>query len=147
MVENPGLSYGLFHAVAQPVYSWGVVRQVEFHGVNIDIGLMRNLAWSRRYEKAECMAYHRMRAVHERAGAHGANCTRARRGFMLLHFFKNRSCRKLIVFLCLIFWIIAIPYTWIHWDQMGLVLKVFLVISEIIFIPDIKFFKSIIFDK
>ncbi len=22
MAENPGLSYGLFHAVAQPVYSW-----------------------------------------------------------------------------------------------------------------------------
>ncbi|OYD47744.1 transglutaminase, partial [Acidovorax kalamii] len=26
MVENPGLSYGLFHAVADPIYSWGVVR-------------------------------------------------------------------------------------------------------------------------
>ena len=32
VVENPGLSYGLFHAVAQPVYSWGVVRRVESPG-------------------------------------------------------------------------------------------------------------------
>lgn len=66
---------------------------------------------------------------------------------MLLHFLGNCSCRKLIVFLYLIFWLIAIPYTWIHWSQMGLALKALLVILEIIFLPDIKLFKSIIFDK
>ncbi|BFO53954.1 hypothetical protein [Acidovorax sacchari] len=44
MVENPGLSYGLFHAVAQPVYSWGVVRSVKFPGVSIDIGHKRTFA-------------------------------------------------------------------------------------------------------
>lgn len=82
-----------------------------------------------------------------RGGAHGANCTRARRGLMLFYFFENRSFGKLMVFLCLIFWLIAIPYAWIHWNQMGMIIKVFLVISEIIFIPDIKIFKSIIFDK
>ena len=30
VVENPGLSYGLFHTVAKPVFSWGVVRKVLF---------------------------------------------------------------------------------------------------------------------
>lgn len=66
---------------------------------------------------------------------------------MLLHFLRNSSYKKLIVFLYLIFWLIAIPYTWTHWNQMGLAFKVFLVILEIIFLPDIKLFKSIIFDK
>ena len=47
IVETPGLSYGLLHAVAQPVYSWGVVRRVEFPGVNMDIGHIRNLTWAK----------------------------------------------------------------------------------------------------
>ncbi|MBF9264385.1 hypothetical protein, partial [Paracidovorax cattleyae] len=42
MVENPG--YGLFHVVAQPVYSWGVMRSVKFPGVSIDIGHERTFA-------------------------------------------------------------------------------------------------------
>ncbi|BFO53553.1 hypothetical protein AVXHC19_03560 [Acidovorax sacchari] len=70
MVENPGLSYGLFHAVAQPVYSWGVVRRVEFPGVNIDIGHMRNLAWSRSNDKAQWVAYNRMRGQYMSALEH-----------------------------------------------------------------------------
>lgn len=70
MVENPGLSYGLFHAVAQPVYSWGVVRRVDFPGVNIDIGHMRNLAWSRSNDKAQWVAYNRMRGQYMSALEH-----------------------------------------------------------------------------
>jgi len=70
MVENPGLSYGLFHAVAQPVYSWGVVRRVEFPGVNIDIGHMRNLAWSRSNDKAQWATYNRMRGQYMSALEH-----------------------------------------------------------------------------
>ncbi|WP_225981594.1 hypothetical protein [Paracidovorax avenae] len=70
MVENPGLSYGLFHAVAQPVYSWGVVCRVEFPGVNIDIGHMRNLAWSRNNDKAQWVAYNRMRGQYMSALEH-----------------------------------------------------------------------------
>ncbi|WP_415267473.1 hypothetical protein [Acidovorax sacchari] len=70
MVENPGLSYGLFQAVAQPVYSWGVVRRVEFPGVNIDIGHMRNLAWSRSNDKAQWVAYNRMRGQYMSALEH-----------------------------------------------------------------------------
>ena len=41
MIENQGLSYGLFHAIANPVYSWGVIRKVTFPGVNMDIGHVR----------------------------------------------------------------------------------------------------------
>jgi hypothetical protein len=43
MIENQGLSYGLFHAIAQPVYSWGVIRKVTFPGVNMDIGHVRSI--------------------------------------------------------------------------------------------------------
>ncbi|WP_152969363.1 hypothetical protein [Paracidovorax avenae] len=64
------LTYKLFHAVAQPVYSWGVVRRVEFPGVNIDIGHMRNLAWSRNNDKAQWVAYNRMRGQYMSALEH-----------------------------------------------------------------------------
>ena len=47
MVENPGMSYGLIHAIAQPVYSWGVIRAVKFPGINLDIGHVRNLSWAK----------------------------------------------------------------------------------------------------
>jgi hypothetical protein len=60
-VENPGLSYGLFHALAEPVISWGVIRQVRFPGVNMDIGHLRTLGWSRANAAAEWAAYNRIR--------------------------------------------------------------------------------------
>ena len=47
MVENPGMSYGLIHAIAQPVYSCGVIRAVKFPGINLDIGHVRNLSWAK----------------------------------------------------------------------------------------------------
>ncbi|RRS02418.1 hypothetical protein EIP75_20950 [Aquabacterium soli] len=47
MVHNGGLSYGLFHNVAHPFYSWGVIKSVRFTGANLDIGHVRHLAWSR----------------------------------------------------------------------------------------------------
>lgn len=43
VIETPGLSYGLLHTMAEPVYSWGVVRQVRFPSVNLDIRYIRNL--------------------------------------------------------------------------------------------------------
>lgn len=46
IVETPGLSYGLFHAAAEPVMSWGVIRTVRFPGVNMDVSHLRNLAWA-----------------------------------------------------------------------------------------------------
>lgn len=60
-MENPGLSYGLFHAVAQPEYSWGVVRKITFPGVNIDIGHVRNLTWARDNNEQGWIGYNRLR--------------------------------------------------------------------------------------
>jgi len=61
MIENPGLSYGLFHAVANPIYSWGVIRKVIFPGVNMDIGHVRNLTWSKDHDEKSWVAYNRLR--------------------------------------------------------------------------------------
>ncbi len=55
IVENPGLSYGLFHAVANPNTSWGVVRKVTFPGVNMDIGHARNITWAKDNDEAGYM--------------------------------------------------------------------------------------------
>ena len=61
MIENPGLSYGLFHASVSPVYSWGLARKVEFPGVNMDIGHVRNLTWTKDSDKSKWVNYNRMR--------------------------------------------------------------------------------------
>jgi hypothetical protein len=61
VVESPGLSYGLFHTVANPVYSWGVIRRVTFPGVNIDVGHMRTLGWAKDNSPAKWVAYNRLR--------------------------------------------------------------------------------------
>jgi transglutaminase-like putative cysteine protease len=59
MIENPGLSYGLFHAVANPYYSWGTIRKVTFPGVNIDIGHVRNLTWAKDNSAQSWVTYNR----------------------------------------------------------------------------------------
>ena len=61
IIENPGLSYGLFHAVVNPVYSWGVARKVTFPGVNIDIGHIRNLTWAKDGDEKTWVNYNRLR--------------------------------------------------------------------------------------
>ncbi len=58
---GPGLSYGLFHVVAQTQYSWGVIRKVTFPGVNMDIGHVRNLAWAKDNNQQSFVAYNRIR--------------------------------------------------------------------------------------
>ena len=70
VVETPGLSYGLFHAVASPVYSWGVVRQVRFPGVNLDIGHIRNLTWAKDNDQSKWVSYNRMRGQYMSALEH-----------------------------------------------------------------------------
>jgi hypothetical protein len=70
MVENPAPSYGLFHAVANPIYSWGVIRQVKFPGLNMDIGHIRNLTWSKTNSQAEWVNYNRMRGQYMSALEH-----------------------------------------------------------------------------
>ena len=70
MIENPGLSYGLFHAVADPIYSWGVVRQVKFPGVNMDIGHVRNITWAKDNDEKKWVAYNRLRGQYMSALEH-----------------------------------------------------------------------------
>ncbi|MFG6487496.1 transglutaminase domain-containing protein [Roseateles sp. BYS78W] len=61
ILEKPGLSYGFFHAVANPIYSWGVVRQVRFSGVNIDVPHERVVSVSRNADTAEWIRFNRVR--------------------------------------------------------------------------------------
>ena len=70
VIENPGLSYGLFHASVSPVYSWGLARKVEFPGVNMDIGHVRNLTWTKDSDKSKWIAYNRMRGQYMSALEH-----------------------------------------------------------------------------
>ena len=70
MIENPGLSYGLFHAVANPIYSWGVVRKVTFPGVNMDIGHVRNITWAKDNDDKKWVAYNRLRGQYMSALEH-----------------------------------------------------------------------------
>jgi hypothetical protein len=86
MVEMPGLSYGLFHAVANPVFNWGVVTKVTFPGVNMDIGHVRNPSWSKSNDESQWISYNRLRgqymsaleaAVPERFFSDPAQCNPA----------------------------------------------------------------------
>ncbi|ROZ79891.1 transglutaminase [Ramlibacter sp. WS9] len=61
VVEYPGLSYGLFHAVVNPIISWGIVRSVSFPGVNLDIGHVRINTWSNDNDSKKWIQYNRMR--------------------------------------------------------------------------------------
>jgi hypothetical protein len=61
MVETPGLSYGLFHAIANPISSWGVVRKVTFPGVNMDIGHVRYTSWAKDNDPQKWISYNRLR--------------------------------------------------------------------------------------
>lgn len=70
IAENPGLSYGLFHAAAEPVYSWGVVRQVKFSGVNFDIGHIRNLTWTKDNNSKNWVGYNKLRGQYMSALEH-----------------------------------------------------------------------------
>jgi hypothetical protein len=70
MVENPSLSYGLFHALANPVTSWGVIARVTFPGVNMDIGHLRTMGWSRSNDTSEWVNYNRLRGQYMSALEH-----------------------------------------------------------------------------
>ncbi|WP_369642580.1 hypothetical protein [Acidovorax sp. A79] len=47
--------------MANPIYSWGVVRKVSFPGVNIDIGHIRNITWAKDNNTDAWVAYNRFR--------------------------------------------------------------------------------------
>lgn len=61
VTENPGLSYGFLHANAQPIYYWGVIQQVKFPDVSIDIPHQRSLSASRGAVAGEWVSYNRLR--------------------------------------------------------------------------------------
>jgi hypothetical protein len=70
MIENQGLSYGLFHAKAEPIYSWGVIRKVSFPGVNMDIGHVRPIGWSKDNDRNTWIAYNKLRGQYMSALEH-----------------------------------------------------------------------------
>lgn len=70
IVENPGLSYGLFHSVVNPIYSWGVVRAVNFPAVNIDVGHVRFLSLAKNNNRDEWISYNRNRGQYISALEH-----------------------------------------------------------------------------
>jgi transglutaminase-like putative cysteine protease len=70
VIENPALSYGLFHAVANPITSWGVIRRVRFPGVNMDIGHARNLTWTKDNDPSKWVGYNRLRGQYMSALEH-----------------------------------------------------------------------------
>lgn len=61
IVDYPGLSYGLIHAVAHPNKIYGVVTTgVTFKGVNFDIGHMRSIRWSKSNAREDWINYNTM---------------------------------------------------------------------------------------
>ncbi|PTT79421.1 transglutaminase [Pelomonas sp. HMWF004] len=70
ITENPGMSYGFFHTAVQPIYSWGVVRQVKFPGANIDIPHVRSLTVSKSANASEWVTFHRLRGQYMSALEH-----------------------------------------------------------------------------
>ncbi|QTD43726.1 hypothetical protein [Ottowia testudinis] len=70
VVEVTGKTFGLFHAVANPIYSWGVARKVTFPGVNIDVGYQRSIAASKDNAESIWIAYNRMRGQYASALEH-----------------------------------------------------------------------------
>ena len=60
--------------------------------------------------------------------------------FVLL---KSKFNNKILISLYLFFWVVVIISSWMFWGEMSFLLKFFIVVMEIIFIPDISFIKKI----
>ncbi|MDG4551151.1 MAG: hypothetical protein P9F19_17420 [Candidatus Contendobacter sp.] len=71
MIDRPGLSYGLFHLHAQPIKLYGTLTtRVDFKGLNLDIGHLRALRWSKVNDPPAWVAYNRMRGQQASALEH-----------------------------------------------------------------------------
>ncbi|MDG4551150.1 MAG: hypothetical protein P9F19_17415 [Candidatus Contendobacter sp.] len=71
MIDRPGLSYGLFHLHAQPIKLYGTLTtRVEFQGLNMDIGHLRSIRWSKANDPQAWVAYNRMRGQQASALEH-----------------------------------------------------------------------------
>ncbi len=63
-VEVFGLSYGVVHVAANPTYSWGVIRQVSFRALNMDVGHVRMLSWNKNNVASDWVKYNRYRGLY-----------------------------------------------------------------------------------
>ena len=71
MIDQPGLSYGLFHLAVKPNKLYGIVTTgITFQGLNLDVGHMRYLRWSKTNDKQAWIAYNRMRGQQASALEH-----------------------------------------------------------------------------
>jgi len=71
MIDQPGLSYGLFHLAVKPNKLYGIVTTgVTFQGLNLDVGHMRYLRWSKTHDQQAWIAYNRMRGQQASALEH-----------------------------------------------------------------------------
>ena len=71
MIDQPGLSYGLFHLAVKPNKLYGIVTTgITFQGLNLDVGHMRYLRWSKTNDKPAWIAYNRMRGQQASALEH-----------------------------------------------------------------------------
>ncbi|WP_263144146.1 transglutaminase-like domain-containing protein [Pseudomonas sp. RIT-PI-AD] len=62
MIDLPGMSFGLFHAQAQPNKLWGtIINGVKFKGLNMDIGHLRSIRWSKDNNRNTWILYNRIR--------------------------------------------------------------------------------------
>ena len=71
MIDQPGLSYGLFHLAVKPNKLYGIVTTgITVQGLNLDVGHMRYLRWSKTNDKTAWIAYNRMRGQQASALEH-----------------------------------------------------------------------------
>ena len=56
---------------------------------------------------------------------------------------KSKLNSKILISFYLFFWILVIISSWMFWGEMSFLLKFFVVVMEIIFIPDFGFINKI----
>lgn len=61
MIDQPSLSYDLFRLAIKPNKLYGLVTTgITFQGLNLDVGHLRYIRWSKTNDKAAWIAYNRM---------------------------------------------------------------------------------------
>ncbi len=69
--DRQALTYGLFHAEAQPKVLFGVVTTgVSFKGLNMDVGHLRHIRWDKANNRDNWIAYNHQRGQHASAMEH-----------------------------------------------------------------------------
>lgn len=61
MIDLPAMSYGLVHSVAEPRKLYGLVTTgVTFKGLNLDVGHLRYIRWSKENQREAWISYNRL---------------------------------------------------------------------------------------